>query len=123
MDKLKVRFSNYMENPSLMVVIFMVSLLVLSGCAGTIENQYKTYLTIDQEFTTLLEQYEIWYQAASIEQQSEWKASVDPLFIRADTILDQYRTVILAGEDPDSLIAQLKVIKTQLLMELAKRSE
>ena len=107
------------------LAICMVSFLVLlAGCAGmAIENQYRAYLTVDQEFTTLLEQFEIWYQAATPEQQAEWRDTIDPLFIRADTLLDQYRMVLLAGESPEQMIAQLKIIKSQLLMELAKRSQ
>lgn len=96
--------------------------LLAAGCAGTqVQNQYEAFVVIDKEFTALAEQYNLWYQAATPELQAKWKKSIDPLFLRADELLDIYQTVLLAGADPAAQVAELRTLKTQILTALAQR--
>ena len=106
------------------VLSLLCLMLLLAGCVGVQPaNQYQTYVTIDKEFTTLAEQYQIWYTAADAATQARWKQNIDPLFKRADEVLDAYQTILLAGSDPANQIAELRKLKTQILTQLAVRSQ
>jgi len=95
---------------------------LLAGCAGMqVQNQYEAYVVLDKEFTTMAEQYQVWYAAATPELQAKWKKTIDPLFLRADELLDVYQSVLLAGADPAAQVAELRKIKTQILTALAQR--
>ena len=96
--------------------------MLIVGC-GTLRpsNQYEVYVTIDREFTTLAEQYQIWYLAADTKTKDDWKQNIDPLFKRANEVLDAYQSILLAGLDPSSQIVELRTLKTKIMTQLAKK--
>lgn len=107
-----------------LLVVLAACLLAFVSCAQTqVQNQYQAYVTVDKEFTTLTEQYEVWYQAADAETKARWKEKIDPLILEADRLLDVYQTVLLAGGDPTNQIVALREIKTAILVELAAKLE
>lgn len=100
----------------------LLALLVIPflwlGCA---QGPYKVNLTVEQEFTALAEQYEIWYQSAPADVQAYWKETVDPLLIQADKLLDQYNLALKSGGEPGAILSQLNLLKTQILMYIAEK--
>lgn len=103
------------------MVTFVLLSLIFVGCAST--NTYKAYVIADKELTVLAEQYESWYQMADPEQQANWKADIDPLFIEMDKLLDDWQLLLLAGEETDDIVLAINRIKSRILAELMKRLE
>jgi len=90
----------------------------LFACAA--QNQYKTNLSIESEFAALAEQYEVWYQMAPAETQAEWAKIMDPMFIEADGLMDEYHNLLVMDMDTTSVIVSLNRLKTRILMQLVE---
>jgi hypothetical protein len=97
-------------------ILILVALMF--SCVGG-GSMYDTSLEMETQIATLAEQYEMWYQAANETTQAELKANIDPLFERADRLLDDWQIALSIGSDTDTLEEQLKILKTQIMLELA----
>lgn len=100
----------------LFLITFCIALLF--GCAA--QNQYKTNLGIESEFAALAEQYEVWYQMADVETQAAWAEVMDPMFIEADALMDEYHNLLVMDMDTSSIIAALNRLKTRIMMRLVE---
>ena len=105
------------------LALFAVCVFALSviGCAST--DTYRSYVIADKELTAIAEQYDTWYQIADDEQRAEWKERVDPLFIEADKIMDDWQLLLLAGENTDDIMLAMNRIKARIMAELVKYLE
>jgi len=104
-------------------ILISILVVILVACATTGPSAYKAYMTMENEFTTLATQYEIWYESANLETKERLKNTVDPLFIEVDRLLDDYNNIVLSGGDSADVILQLKNIKTRILIELARKKQ
>jgi hypothetical protein len=68
----------------------------------------------------LTEDYNRWYGAAPAQTQARWKKNLDPLFIKADRLIDAAEIVADTGGDTTDQVEQLIQIKSEILKLLAK---
>ena len=106
------------------VIAVMVGIVLLSyvpliiSCSNP--NVYETNIIVETEISALAEQYELWYQAAPYETQQEWKEKIDPLFLKADELLDIYHDALKVGSDTNAVAVDIMKLKSDILMMLAK---
>jgi len=104
-------------------VLVAVLVVVLAACATTGQDSYRAYITAEKEFSSLAEQYEMWYQDADDATKLRLKNTMDPLFKDVDILLDDYYDIMLVGGDATDIALQLRRIKSRILMELAKKNQ
>lgn len=104
-------------------VTLVLVLFTLNGCVttGAPQNKYETNLSVEAQFTALVNQYEIWYQMADEATKKEWKAKFDPVFIHLDTLMDSYHNMVAADQDTALIISEINRIKTKIMIELTRR--
>jgi hypothetical protein len=104
------------------VGIMLVLLTLFTGCVTT-GNVYQTNATISEQVVTLMERYELWYQAADPETQAEWREYFDPMFEQLDLLMDTYDQMVADGMDTVSILEQIDRLKTYLMIQLIKRNQ
>lgn len=104
-------------------MIFLVAMVFIlpAGCAT--QSGWKAYATANTEFTEIAEQYESYYQLQDDAAKARWKEKFDPVFIRGDQALTDWRKVMDAGEDPAAQKAAFNAIKTDIIMILFELSK
>ncbi|NIP33135.1 hypothetical protein GWN26_09235 [Candidatus Saccharibacteria bacterium] len=104
------------------LVALVLVWVTLNGCVttGAPQNIYETNLSVEAQFTALVNQYEIWYQMADEATQKEWKETFDPVFIHLDTLMDSYHNMVAADQDTTAIIAEINRIKTRIMIALTR---
>ena len=103
------------------LVLLMAMVFIISGCAT--QSVWKTYSIANTEFTEIAEQYEAYYQLQDEATKTRWKEKFDPVFVRGDQALTDWRMVLNAGEDPVAQKAAFNAIKTEIIMILFELSK
>jgi hypothetical protein len=83
----------------------------------------KGLLYAKSEITSLAEQYETIYQGASLTAQLNWQNKIDPLFIQAEKILNQWDYYLKIGKDPNITIDEYIMIKNEIIKILFEIKE
>ena len=103
-------------------IIFMIAtVFIFAGCAT--QSGWKAYNTANTEFTEIAEQYEAYYQLQDDAAKTCWKEKFDPVFIRGDQALTDWRKVLNAGDDPEAQKNAFGAIKTDIIMILFQLQE
>lgn len=114
-----VRNANAIKYAALMLVVFFVC--TAQTCGG--KNVYETNVSIDNQVTTLMEQYADWYDAADQATQTRWKETIDPAMAQLDLLLSSYHNMIDLGQDTKIIISEITRIKTRIMIMLTKELE
>lgn len=104
-------------------MIFLIAMVFVlpAGCVS--ESAWKGYAIANTEFTEIAEQYEAYYQLQNDATKVKWQAKFDPVFLRGDQALTDWRKVLNAGEDPAAQKAAFNTIKTDIIMILFELSK
>jgi hypothetical protein len=70
-----------------------------------------------------VQKYALWKAAAPADVKERWKAKIDPLIIQGDKLLDSYSAIVKTGGSAEAVMAQIDIIITQILIELAAAQE
>ena len=109
-----------MRSTKRFLTIFILLFIVV---ACTTKNVYDTNVMIETKFTTVVQKYALWKAAAPVDVKERWKAKIDPLVMQGDKLLDSYSAVVKAGGNTEAVLAQIDIIITQILIELAAAKE
>jgi hypothetical protein len=98
------------------LVLLVAVPVVLAGCAT--QSGWQAYNTANREFTEIAEQYNAYHDLQPADAQAEWQEKFDPVFLRGDQALTDWRNVLDAGEDPAAQKAAFNALKTEIIMIL-----
>ena len=110
-----------MKRKRSVIIVLVLLAFVLTAC--TAKNVYDTNVMIETKFTTVVQKYAMWKAVAPVDVKERWKAKIDPLILQGDKLLDSYSAVVKAGGNTEAVLAQIDIIITQILIELAAAKE
>lgn len=96
-----------------LIAIILVCFVAAFGCVK--KTGWVAYNAANTEVVSIAEQYEAYYQVQTAEKKMEWKKKFDPVFIRADDVLTNWRSVLDAGGDPEQQIIAFNAIKSEII--------
>jgi hypothetical protein len=88
------------------------------GCAGG-GSVYDASMEMEKQVALMAEQYDVWYQAANEVTKAKLRKEIDPLFMQAGRLLDDWQTALALGGEGEDFEEQLKILKSQIILELA----
>lgn len=99
-------------------VLTLFAILFIISCAYLKDAGWKGYVAATDELATLAESYQSSYEMASPEAQIKWKRDIDPLFIEADKILNDWKFALQMGSDPTQVQKSFLAIRMLILKSL-----
>ena len=98
------------------VTILVTLVLLLGACAG--QSARVSYVSMEQEFMAMGQQYDVWYKSGNVDAETHGRAVL--LFRSASTLLDSLKLAVLSGQPTSELYLELNKLKTQIIFELTK---
>lgn len=105
-------------------LVILLAIFLIAGCANFQKKvhedpytaSYYAYLQAIKWYTESAEKYSLHYNLSDPATQEKWKHDIDPIFINAKLLLDQWKAALDAGTDYGDKYETWKTIKTQLIM-------
>ena len=105
-------------------VAIILAIFLIAGCSAFQKKvhedpytaSYYAYLQAIKYYTKAAEEYNLHYSMADPATQARWKDKIDPLFINAKLLLDQWHTALQTSTGYGDKYEQWDVIKKQLVL-------
>lgn len=107
------------------ILFFILSVMVCSCAMLGLQQDpgMKGYLYAKSEIASLAEEYTVAYQNASPIAQLNWKGNIDPLFIEAEQVLNEWEYLLKLGSDTTTVKDHYVVIRNAILKALVEIKE
>ncbi|MFB5622877.1 MAG: hypothetical protein ACE5RH_02685 [Nitrosarchaeum sp.] len=103
------------------IPVFLIIMLCSCAMLGLQQDPgMKGLLYAKSEIASLAEQYEVSYQNASLIAQLNWKDRIDPLFLQANDILQEWEYYLNLGKDTTSIKDKYITIRNVILKSLVE---
>lgn len=127
-----------MKYVKLFLIVFVIftcaigTISIFNGCKTMQSNQnlkeiqdtgIRGLLAAKNEIAALANQYDAIYQRSSDKAKEKWKKEIDPYFLEADEIFNEWLILINTGQDTSDVYSKYIMIRKILLTAIIEIEE